>query len=56
MNEILNLRKNMLNIERLAVEDFFRFGEGGDRSLIQPAKQGPTRFAERTGDYNHPQG
>jgi hypothetical protein len=27
--------KNMLNIERLAVEDFFRFGEGGDRSLIQ---------------------
>jgi hypothetical protein len=47
--------KNMLNIERLAVEDFFRFGEGGDRNLIQPAKQGATRIAERTGDYNHPQ-
>ncbi len=47
--------KNMLNIEKLAVEDFFRFGEGGDRSLVQPAKQGATRIAERAGDYNHPQ-
>ena len=46
--------KNMLDIEKLAVEDFFRFGEGGDRSLIQPAKQGATRFAERAGDCNHP--
>jgi hypothetical protein len=45
--------KNMLDIEKLAVEDFFRFGEGGDRSLIQPAKQGATRIAERTGSYNH---
>jgi len=46
--------KNNHNIERLAVEDFFRFGEGGDRSLIQPAKQGSTRLTKRTGDCNHP--
>jgi len=45
--------KNNHNIERLAVEDFFSLGEGGDRSLVQPAKQGATRLAERTGDYNH---
>ena len=48
--------KNMLNIERLAVEDFFRFGEGGDRSLVQPAKQGSIRLTNRTVDCNHPQG
>jgi len=39
----------MLNIERLAVEDFFRFGEGGDRSLIQPANKALLDWQKRLG-------